>query len=161
MMLSSTKLITFIYEKALIIIPVFLRRFRDPILVPRISNRVPRIREKYHRVPKIRENRVPRIREIGSLQIQTGFLTFSSKKTLNNTIIRTSPRTTHVVLAGDRSLNHQSTPCLQGRILMHNHSKKTFLPGQPNWQGIARTVNAKLRDVFADNTFLIFLACFY
>jgi len=39
---------------------VFLRRFRDPI-------RVPRIRENYHRVPKIRENRVPRIREIGSL----------------------------------------------------------------------------------------------
>ena len=58
----------------------FLRRFRDPIRVPRISNRVPRIRENYHRVPKIRENRVPRIREIGSLQIQTGFLTFSLKK---------------------------------------------------------------------------------
>jgi len=37
----------------------FLRRFRDPIRVPRISNRVPRIRENYHRVPKIRENRVP------------------------------------------------------------------------------------------------------
>ena len=52
-----------------------------PIRVPRISNRVPRIRENYHRVPKIRENRVPRIREIGSLQIQTGFLTFSLKKT--------------------------------------------------------------------------------
>ena len=31
---------------------VFLRRFRDPI-------RVPRIRENYHRVPKIWENRVP------------------------------------------------------------------------------------------------------
>jgi len=50
----------------------FLRRFRDPIRVPRILNRV----------PKIRENRVPRIREIGSLQIHTGFLTFSLKKTL-------------------------------------------------------------------------------
>jgi len=61
---------------------VFFRRFRDPIRVPRISNRVPRIRENYHQVPKIRENRVPRIREIGSLQIQTGFLTFSLKKTL-------------------------------------------------------------------------------
>ena len=60
---------------------VFLRRFRDPIRVPRISNRVPRIRENYHRVPKIRKNRVPRIREIGSLQIQIGFLTFSLKKT--------------------------------------------------------------------------------
>jgi len=35
--------------------------------------KVPRIRENYHRVP--------RIREIGSLQIQTGFLTFSLKKT--------------------------------------------------------------------------------
>ena len=37
----------------------FLRRFRDPIRVPRISNRVPRIRENYHRVPKISENGVP------------------------------------------------------------------------------------------------------
>jgi len=51
----------------------FLSRFRDPI-------RVPRIRKNYHRVPKIRENRVPRIREIRSLQIQTRFLTFSLKK---------------------------------------------------------------------------------
>jgi len=58
---------------------VFLKRFRDPIRVPRISNRVPRIRENYHRVPKIGENRVPRIREIGSLQIHTGYLTFSKK----------------------------------------------------------------------------------
>jgi len=64
---------------------VFLRHFRDPIRVPRISNRVLRIRENYHRVPKIRENRVPIIRETGSLQIQTGFLTFSLKKTLGIT----------------------------------------------------------------------------
>jgi len=41
---------------------VFLKRCRDPIRVPAISNRV------------------PSIREIGSLQIQTGFLTFSLKK---------------------------------------------------------------------------------
>jgi len=40
----------------------FLRCFRDPIRVPRIENRVPRIRENYHRVPRI-ENRVPRIRK--------------------------------------------------------------------------------------------------
>ena len=33
--------------------------FRDPIRVPKIENRVPRISENYHRVPKIRENRVP------------------------------------------------------------------------------------------------------
>ena len=59
----------------------FIRRFRDPIRVPRISNRAPRIREYYHWVPKIRENSVPRIIEIGSLQIQNGFLTFSLKKT--------------------------------------------------------------------------------
>jgi len=37
--------------------------------------------ENYHRVPKIRKNRVRKIREIGSLHIQTGFLTFSLKKT--------------------------------------------------------------------------------
>jgi len=55
------------------IVSNFLRRFSDPIRVPRFSNRVPRIRENYHRVPKIRENRVPRVREIGSLQIHTGY----------------------------------------------------------------------------------------
>jgi len=52
---------------------VFLRRFRDPI-------QVPRIRETCHRVSRIKENQVPRIREIGSLQVQTGYLTFSLKK---------------------------------------------------------------------------------
>jgi len=51
----------------------FLRCFRDPIRVPRIENRVPRIRENYHRVPRIRENRVPKIREIGSLQVHSGY----------------------------------------------------------------------------------------
>jgi len=67
--------------KVLLIAGFSLRRFRDPIRVPRISNQVPRIRENYHRAPKIRENRVPRIREIGSLQIHTRYLTFSLKKT--------------------------------------------------------------------------------
>ena len=38
------------------------------------------MRQNYHRVPRIRENRVPRIREIGSLQVHTGYLTFSLKK---------------------------------------------------------------------------------
>jgi len=58
------------------LIPVFLRHFRDPIWVPRI-------RENYHRVPKISENRVPRFKEIGFLQIHTRYLTFSLKKTAN------------------------------------------------------------------------------
>jgi len=58
----------------------FLGRFRDSIRVPRVSNRVPRIRENYHRVPKIREYLVPRITEIGSLQIHTAYLTFSFKE---------------------------------------------------------------------------------
>jgi len=44
----------------------FLRCFRDPIRVPRMS-------ENYHRGP--------RIREIRSLQVHTGYLTFSLKKT--------------------------------------------------------------------------------
>ena len=61
---------------------VSLRCFRDPFWLPIISNRFPRIKENYHRVPKIRENRVPRIREIGFLQILTRFLTFSLKTTL-------------------------------------------------------------------------------
>jgi len=51
---------------------VFLRYFRDPIRVPRIENLVPKMKEIYHRVP--------RIREIGSLQVHTGYLTFSLKK---------------------------------------------------------------------------------
>jgi len=37
----------------------FLRYFRDPIRLPRISNRVPRVRENHDRVPKLRKNRVP------------------------------------------------------------------------------------------------------
>jgi len=57
------------------LMPAFLRRFRDPIPVPGIENRVPRFRENYHRAP--------RIREIRSLQVYTGYLTFSLKKTAN------------------------------------------------------------------------------
>jgi len=41
----------------------FLRRCRDPIRVPRIANRVPAIRENHHQVPRIKETRVPIIRE--------------------------------------------------------------------------------------------------
>jgi len=51
----------------------YYRFFKDPIRVPRIQNRVPRIRENYHRVLAIRE--------IGSLNIHIGYLTFSLKKT--------------------------------------------------------------------------------
>jgi len=51
----------------------FVRCFRDQFWVPRIS-------KNYHRVSRIRENRVPRIREIGSLQVHTRYPTFS----LNN-----------------------------------------------------------------------------
>ena len=68
------------YAKLFIYVPGFLRCCRDPIRIPRIENRVPRIRENYYRVPEIRENWVPRIREIGSLQVHTGYLTFSLKK---------------------------------------------------------------------------------
>jgi len=45
----------------------FLRCFRDPIRVPRIS-------ENYHRVPGIRENRVPKIRESGPYRVPNIFL---------------------------------------------------------------------------------------
>ena len=48
---------------------VCLRCFRDPIQVPRIKND--------HRVCRIRENRVPDIKEIRSLQVHTGYLTVS------------------------------------------------------------------------------------
>jgi len=40
-------------------------------------------RENYHRILRIRENRIPRIKEIGSLQVRTGYLTFSLKNTLS------------------------------------------------------------------------------
>jgi len=59
----------------------FSRRFRDPIQVPRIENQVLTIRENHHRVPRIKKNRVPIIREIGSLQVHIGYLTFSIKQT--------------------------------------------------------------------------------
>jgi len=49
---------------------VILRCFKDLIRVPRIENQAPRIRE----------NQVPKIREIRSLQVHTGYLTFSLKK---------------------------------------------------------------------------------
>ena len=52
----------------------FQRCFRGPIWVPRIENRVPRIRENYHQVP--------RIREIRSLQAHIRYLTFSLKTNL-------------------------------------------------------------------------------
>jgi len=55
------------------LLQVFLKCFKDPIRVPRIENRVPRIRENYHRVPGIWE--------IGSLNLHIGYLTFSLKKT--------------------------------------------------------------------------------
>jgi len=55
----------------------FLKCFRDPNGI----NRVLRIRENHHWVPIIGENQVPRINEIGSLQVHTGYLTFSLKKT--------------------------------------------------------------------------------
>jgi len=58
----------------------FLRHFMDPIRVPRIENQVPTVRENHDRVPRIKESRVPIIREIGSLQVHIGYLTFSWKK---------------------------------------------------------------------------------
>jgi len=45
----------------------FLKVFRDPIRVHRVKNRVPKIRENYQRVP--------RIRKIRSVQVHTGYLT--------------------------------------------------------------------------------------
>jgi len=71
---------------------VLLRRFRDPIRVPRISNRV----------PKIRENRVPRIRGIGSLQIQysyfRGFCAFVWFRHKQKCLLRFVMRYLHVSL---------------------------------------------------------------
>jgi len=55
-----------LWSNCLTFIRFFLRCFRNPIRVPRIS-------ENYHRVP--------RIREIGSLHVHTGYLPFSLKKT--------------------------------------------------------------------------------
>jgi len=62
----------------------FLRCFKDPNQGPRIENRVPRIREKYHRIPRIRENRVSRIscwkrNRFPTDPYRVAYLTFSSK----------------------------------------------------------------------------------
>ena len=51
---------------------VLLRYFRGPIRVTRIENWVSKIKGNYHRVPKIRE--------IRSLQVYTMYLTFSFEK---------------------------------------------------------------------------------
>ena len=51
---------------------VLLRYFRGPIRVTRIENWVSKIKENYHRVPKIKE--------IRSLQVHIMYLTFSFKK---------------------------------------------------------------------------------
>jgi len=61
----------------------FLRCFRDSFRVHRIENQVSRIRENYQRVPRIKENRLLRIREIGSVQVHTGYPT----KKLRNVIV--------------------------------------------------------------------------
>jgi len=60
--------------------PFYRCQSKDPIRVPKIENRVPRIRENHHQVPRIYENRVFRIIEIGSLQVHIGYLTFFFKK---------------------------------------------------------------------------------
>jgi len=69
-------------SKVCIFTSVLLRCFRDPNRVLRIENLVPRFKENYHQVPRIKENWVPRIRQIGSLQVHIGYLTVSLKKTL-------------------------------------------------------------------------------
>ena len=48
--------------------------------VPRIENRVLKISENYPQTHRLKQNQVPRIREIGSLQVHTRFLTVSLKK---------------------------------------------------------------------------------
>jgi len=60
-------------------------RFKDPIRVPWIENGVPRFRENFHWIPKLRKNLVLTIREIGSLHVHTGYLKFSSNKNLVET----------------------------------------------------------------------------
>jgi len=62
----------------------------DPIRVPRIKNQVPRIRENYHRVLRIRENRAPRTKQIGSLQVHAKYLTCSLKKSLTMDMVSVS-----------------------------------------------------------------------
>ena len=80
----------------------FLRRFRHGFRFPIIENRVPRIRENYHRVPKIREYRVPRITEIRSLPIHTVYQTFSLKKNRGRAIVTNRGLHMDMETAGDR-----------------------------------------------------------
>jgi len=57
----STGITLLLLVRATYIWAGFLRCFRDPNRVPRIENRVARIRENYHRIPRIIKNRVSRI----------------------------------------------------------------------------------------------------
>jgi len=77
---SSLRVVFSLTRNFTVIVTDFLRCFGGQIRVPRIENLVPGVSKNYHRVPKIRENRVARIREIGSLQVHTGYLIFSLKK---------------------------------------------------------------------------------
>jgi len=114
------------YTKILRLTQGFLRCFRDPIRVPRIENRVLRIRE----------NRIPRIREIGSLQVHTGYLTFSLKKTWLNQKICCA--------------NMSSAPQTSGLLRLYIHA-------MPNVSLIRR--NAVLTDRNVEKVFMIRNAC--
>jgi len=112
----------------------FLRCFRGPNRVPRIKNRVPRISENYHRVPRIRENRVPIIREIGSLQINTGYLTFSLlyvKWTILALLLRQC-----LFLLNDKIIEFSNSAIITHIICTHIYS---FMEWQPFHFTIAST----------------------
>ena len=92
----------------------FLRWFKDPIQVPRIETRVPRSSENCHRFPRIKENRVPSIRENVSLQVHNGYLTFSLK---NPCIIANEHTMTLQLNSVNLQLN--SIKCKQRVVLCH------------------------------------------
>jgi len=92
---------------------VFVRRFRNPIRVPRIENQVPRIRDNHHWALRITENRVPRKREIVHLQLRTRYLTFS----LNDTPLEFNPVTTVVRWLAQATQKNSKTPKLKYETL--------------------------------------------
>jgi len=130
-------------SKVCIFTSVLLRCFRDPNRVLRIENlvprfkenyhQVPRIKENYHQVPRIKENWVPRIRQIGSLQVHIGYLTVSLKKTLIFTQ-HTFPNHAVAVLVNMNCLP-KTSPVLIPVCISMLEKCHTFVPVCKNWSG--------------------------
>ena len=138
------------HDALLYVVQGFTRCFRNPNRVPRIENRVPKISESCHRVPRIRENRVPRIREIGSLQVHTGYLTFHLKKTCRLFLIYFHfTEWAFSRAASDREVQLHPKhylrigKCIHKFLVQRQFIKEMFLPfpSSSSWNGVKKAAD--------------------